>query len=67
MEGVEQGSVSFEEPAMKKSRFSVTSGREISDQTGSDGQDRDVYYSMNVVIQSRAFEMKQEILEGNLI
>ena len=67
MEGVEQGSVSYEEPAMKKSRVSVTSGREISDQTGSDGQDHDVYYSMNVVIQSRAFEMKQEILEGNLI
>ena len=59
---MDQVSSSFEEPATKRSRCSVTSVREIS---GPDGQDRDVYYCMNVVIQSRAFEMHQEILEGN--
>ena len=32
----------------------------------SEGESRDVYYCMNVVIQSRAFEMKQEIMEGKV-
>ena len=49
----------FEEPAPKKYRCSVTSS------TGQQDDVHDVYYCMNVVIQSRAFQMNQEIVEGN--
>ena len=48
----------FEEPAPKKYRCSVTSS------TGQQDDVHDVYYCMNVVIQSRAFQMNQEIVEG---
>ena len=54
----------FEEPATKKYRCSVTSSGQNDSE---EGESRDVYYCMNVVIQSRAFEMNQEIIEGNII
>ena len=50
--------IPFEEPAPKKYRCSVTSS------TGQQDDVHDVYYCMNVVIQSRAFQMNQEIVEG---
>ena len=63
----EQGHVPpivLEEPATKKYRCSMSSaGQNDSDE----GENRDVYYCMNVVIQSRAFEMNQEIIEGNIM
>ena len=52
---------SLEEPITKRYKASLE-GASPADQRGE--RDRDVYYCMNVVIQSRAFEMKQEITEG---
>ena len=54
----EQLPLPFEEPAPKKYRCSVTSS------SGQQDDVHDVYYCMNVVIQSRAFQMNQEIVEG---
>ena len=50
----------MEEPASKRYRCSV----ENSGRNDAGGDDRNVYYCMNVVIQSRPFEMNQEIIEG---
>ena len=52
--------IPFEEPAPKKYRCTVTSS------TGQQDDVHDVYYCMNVVIESRAFQMNQEIVEGRL-
>ena len=61
VENTNQLPIPFEEPAPKKYRCSVASS------SGPQDDVHDVYYCMNVVIQSRAFQMNQEIVEGMLL
>ena len=58
---ISQVPISLEEPITKRYKASLEGVPPAAEQGE---RERDVYYCMNVVIQSRAFEMKQEIIEG---